>query len=221
VVAVGVVCHPLAAAADLVQAAGRVGLDLAVQVSVAPAAPTVGPAVRVGPVVLVTVGPAALVTVAPVTVGPAAPVTVAPVVLVTSVGPVGLAVLVTSVDQVAPVVLVTSVGPVGRVALETSVGPVVLVTSVVRTVPTTSDRGLRTRSAGGEVPRGVMELRRGVGALRHEPDGAARFRLPAASGTKGRSTTGATTRPPSGIRAKTAGASTSSEYGSRCKRTAR
>jgi hypothetical protein len=185
---------------------GRVGL--VAEVTVAPAGlvaeVTVAPAALVAEV---TVAPAALV--AEVTVAPAAP-----VVLVTMV-PVGLAVLVT-VGLVAPVVLVTSAV---QVALVTSVGPAVPETSVVLVVPTTSDRGLRTRSAGGEVPRGVMGQHRGAGEHRQEPDGAGPFRLPAATGTKGRSTTGATTRTRYGIRAKTAGASTSSESGSRCNQT--
>jgi hypothetical protein len=142
------------------------------------------------------------------------------VVLVTTAGLVGLVVLVTTVvlvvlTSVVLVVLVTTAGLVVPAALVTSAGLVVPVTSAGLVVPTTSDLGLRTHSAGGEVPRGVTEQRLGVGERRHEPDGAGPSRLREASGTKGRSTTGATTRPRYGIRAKTAGASTSSESGSR------
>jgi hypothetical protein len=195
-----VVCHQYVPAA-------AAGLGLAV--------------VLLDPLLGTTVDQAVLKTVVPAVPGRVAPISVARVVRVTIVVRVTTVVLVVRVMTVVLVVQ-TSAAPVILVVLVTSAGLavlVVLVTSVVLVVPTTSDRGLRTRSADGEVPRGVMERRRGAGEHRHEPDGAAPFRLRVASGTKGRSTTGATTRPRYGIRARTAGASTSSESGSRCKQT--
>ncbi len=149
---------------------------------------------------------------------------------VTSVGravPVGRVVpvgQVTSVDRAVPADRVvpadradraTSVDPAVPAVRATSVDPAVPATSVVPVVRVTSDRDLLTPSEASVVPRGVMEQRRGAGEHLREPGGADPFRRPAASGTKGRSTTGATTRHRYGIRAKTAGASISSESGSR------
>ena len=121
----------------------------------------------------------------------------------------------TPVDLVVPAVRATSADPAVLVAPATSVVPVVRVTSVDPAVPATSDHDLLTPSEASVVLRGVMEQRRGAGEHLREPGGADPFRRPAASGTKGRSTTGATTRHRYGIRAKTAGASISSESGSR------
>jgi hypothetical protein len=120
----------------------------------------------------------------------------------------------TSADRVVPAVRATSADPAVLVAPATSVDPAVRVTSVDPAVPATSDRDLLTPSEASVVPRGVMEQRRGAGEHLREPGGADPFRRPAASGTKGRSTTGATTRHRYGIRAKTAGAFISSESGS-------
>jgi len=106
----------------------------------------------------------------------------------------------------------------GRVA---SVGRVVPVTSVGRVLPATSDGGLLTPSAAFVVPRGVMEQRRGAGERRRRSGGAGRCRRRAECGTKGRSTTGATTSNRYGIRAKTGGVSISSESGSRCNKPTR
>jgi hypothetical protein len=109
---------------------------------------------------------------------------------------------------------------VGRVARVTSVGRVARVTSVGRVVPATSDGGLLTPSAASVVLRGVMEQRRGAGERRRRSGGAGRCRRRAECGTKGRSTTGATTSNRYGIRAKTGGVSISSESGSRCNKPA-
>jgi hypothetical protein len=134
---------------------------------------------------------------------------VVPVVRATSADPVVLAVLVVP----ATAALVVPVGP--ATSADPAV-PVVPVTSVDPTVPATSDRGLPTPSAVSVVPRGVMEQRRGAGENRRGPGGVGRSLLRAECGTKGRSTTGATTSNRYGIRAKMVGASTSSESGSRC-----
>jgi hypothetical protein len=135
-----------------------------------------------------------------------------PAVRVARVAPVARA---TPVDPAVPAVRATSVDPAVPVAPATSVVPAVRATSVDPAVPATSDRDLLTPSEASVVPRGGMEQRRGAGEHLREPGGADPFRRPAASGTKGRSTTGATTRHRYGIRAKTAGASISSESGSR------
>ena len=176
-------------------------------------ATSAAPGVRVAPLVLATpVDPAA--RVAPVDLATSA-VRVAPVVLATPVDPAAPVDRATSVDPAAPGDRATSADPAVLVAPATSVVPVVRVTSVDPAVPATSDRDLLTPSEASVVPRGVMEQRRGAGEHLREPGGADPFRRPAASGTKGRSTTGATTRHRYGIRAKTAGASISSESGSR------
>jgi hypothetical protein len=177
---------------DLVVVVVTVALVVPVDLPVAVTSAAVAPADLVALVGPVTVVPVALA--GPVTVGlvvPADPVTVG---LVVPAGPV------TSVGLVVRVVLagrVTSAVPVARVA-------------------TTSDRGHPTPSAASVVNRGAMEQRHGAGELRREPAGAAHFLRPEGFGTKDRSTTLATTSSRYGIRAKTAGASTSSESGSRC-----
>jgi hypothetical protein len=140
---------------------------------------------------------------------------VVPVVRATSADPVVLVVLVVRATSAGRVDLAgqATAAPVGRVAL------VVRATSAGRVapaVPATSDRGLPTPSAVSVVPRGVMEQRRGAGENRRGPGGVGRSLLRAECGTKGRSTTGATTSNRYGIRAKMVGASTSSESGSRC-----
>jgi hypothetical protein len=193
------------------------GLDLGARrrarvVPVVRATP-VDPAVRVAPVAR-AISAVLAVRVAPVT--PAVPAArVAPVVRATSADPAVLVAPATSVDPVVPADRATSVDPVVPAARVTSVVPVVPATSVDPAVTATSDRDLLTPSEASVVPRGVMEQRRGAGEHLREPGGADPFRRPAASGTKGRSTTGATTRHRYGIRAKTAGASISSESGSR------
>jgi hypothetical protein len=197
------------------------GLDLGARVVPVVRATPVDPAAQVAPVVRATPAvPAA--RVAPVVrATPVDPVArVAPVARTTPADPVARA---TSADRVVPAVRATSVDPAVPVAPATSADPAVLVTSVVPVVRVTSadpavatsDRDLLTPSEASVVPRGVMEQRRGAGGHLREPGGADPFRRPAASGTKGRSTTGATTRHRYGIRAKTAGASISSESGSR------
>jgi hypothetical protein len=137
------------------------------------------------------------------------PVTVVPVARVDLAGPV-------TVGLVAPAVLVGLV-TVGLVAPAVLVGLVTSTEAVpVAPVATTSVRGHPTPSAASVVNRGAMEQRHGAGDLRREPAGAAHFLRPEGFGTKDRSTTLATTSSRYGIRAKTAGASTSSESGSRC-----
>jgi hypothetical protein len=121
-----------------------------------------------------------------------------------------------TVGLVAPAVLVGLV-TVGLVAPAVLVGLVTSTEAVpVAPVATTSVRGHPTPSAASVVNRGAMEQRHGAGDLRREPAGAAHFLRPEGFGTKDRSTTLATTSSRYGIRAKTAGASTSSESGSRC-----
>jgi hypothetical protein len=139
----------------------------------------------------------------------AGPVTVGLVARVDLAGPV-------TVGLVAPAVLVGLV-TVGLVAPAVLVGLVTSTEAVpVAPVATTSVRGHPTPSAASVVNRGAMEQRHGAGDLRREPAGAAHFLRPEGFGTKDRSTTLATTSSRYGIRAKTAGASTSSESGSRC-----
>ena len=132
--------------------------------------------------------------------------------------PVVRAVPVTSADPAvrattAQVVPATSAVPA---APATSEDLAVLATSADPVVPTTSDRDLPTPSADSVVPRGVTEQRRGAGEYRRESGGVGRSLHRAEYGTKGRSTIGATTSNRYGIRAKTVGASISSESGSRC-----
>jgi hypothetical protein len=138
------------------------------------------------------------------------PVTVGLVARVDLAGPV-------TVGLVAPAVLVdlvTSAVLVARVVLAARVTSTEAVP--VARVATTSDRGHPTPSAASVVNRGAMEQRHGAGELRREPAGAAHFLRPEGFGTKDRSTTLATTSSRYGIRAKMAGASTSSESGFRC-----
>jgi hypothetical protein len=154
---------------------------------------------------------------------PAAPATSAgPVVRVVLVGPATTA---APVDRVVPAVQVTSVvpattaDPAVRAASAAPAGPVTTAapaTSVDPADQATSDSGRLMPSEASAVSRGAMEQRRGAGEHRRAPGGADRSLPRADSGTKGRSTTGATTRTPYGIRGKTVGASTSSESGSRC-----
>jgi hypothetical protein len=177
----------------------EVDLDLVVVVTVALVVPVdlLVVAVTSTAVAAPAVAPAGLVV----------PVTVVPVALA---GPV-------TVGLVAPAVLVdlvTSAVLVARVVLAARVTSTEAVP--VARVATTSDRGHPTPSAASVVNRGAMEQRHGAGELRREPAGAAHFLRPEGFGTKDRSTTLATTSSRYGIRAKMAGASTSSESGSRC-----
>jgi hypothetical protein len=146
---------------------------------------------------------------------------VAPVVVKTSAA-VGLVVRTSTTVDLAALVdlvaLVTSVDLAVRVGLAaqvTSVARGVLVTSTVA-VPVTSDRDLLTPSAASAANRGAMEPRLGAGAHRLVQAGAGRSLHREEPGTRVRSTTSATTSSRSGIRAKTVGASTSSECGFRC-----
>jgi hypothetical protein len=177
----------------------EVDLDLVVVVTVALVVPVdlLVVAVTSTAVAAPAVAPAGLVV----------PVTVVPVALA---GPVtvGLVAPAVLVDLVTSAVLVARVVLAGRVTSTEAVP--------VARVATTSDRGPTTPSAASVVNRGAMEQRHGAGELRREPAGAAHFLRPEGFGTKDRSTTLATTSSRYGIRAKTAGASTSSESGSRC-----
>jgi len=109
---------------------------------------------------------------------------------------------------------------VGLVGLVTSAGLAARVTSVVR-AGTTSVRDPMMPSTASGTPPGATGQRRGVGERRRGSGGTGRCRLRVASGTRDRSITGATTRRPSGIRAKTAGVSTSSASGLGCRRSTR
>jgi hypothetical protein len=80
------------------------------------------------------------------------------------------------------------------------------------------ERGTATTTAATSTTlHGVMDPHRGAGAIRHDRTGTGHFRRPVAGGTKARSTTGATRKRLSGTRSSTSSASTSSEFGSRCK----
>jgi hypothetical protein len=88
--------------------------------------------------------------------------------------------------------------------------------STVRADPAT--RGAEIRNvATSAAPPGATEQLPGDGARRRGRVGAGRSRRPAGVGPVVRSTTGATRRHRSGTRGSTSGASTSSEFGSRCK----
>jgi hypothetical protein len=196
--------HRAAAVAVCLRFAKEAGLDLEALTRVLVARAVLGARVALGVrVVRVTSADPVVLAVR------ATAVPVVPVVRATSADPVVLAVLVVPATAalVVPVVPATSADPAV---------PVVPVTSVAPAVPATSDRGLPTPSAVSVVPRGVTEQRRGAGENRRGPGGVGRSLLRAECGTKGRSTTGATTSNRYGIRAKMVGASTSSESGSRC-----
>jgi hypothetical protein len=122
----------------------------------------------------------------------------------------------TTADRVVPVVPATTADRVVPVVRATSAVPAVPATTADEVVPATLDSGLPTPSEASAVRRGVTERRRGAGEHRRGPGGAGRSLPRAESGTKGQSTTGATTSNRYGIRAKTVGASISSESGSRC-----
>jgi hypothetical protein len=79
-------------------------------------------------------------------------------------------------------------------------------------------RGTAMTTAGtSTAPRGETDPHPGVPASRRDRPGTGRFRHPVGGGMTGRSTTGATRRPRSGTRSSISSASTSSEFGSRCK----
>jgi hypothetical protein len=65
--------------------------------------------------------------------------------------------------------------------------------------------------------RGGTDPHPGVLASHRDRHGTGRFPRPVDGGTRARSTTGATTKTRSGTKGSTSGASTSSEFGSRCK----
>ena len=74
-----------------------------------------------------------------------------------------------------------------------------------------------TTAATSTALRGATDPHPGVPASRRDRHGTGRFRRPVDHGTTGRSTTGATRKHLSGTRSSTSSASTSSEFGSRCK----
>jgi hypothetical protein len=143
-------------------------------------------------------------------------------------------------DRAGPVDLAATdlAGPVDRVDLAITApaaraGPVDLVTTdlagpVVRAitdpaVPATTDpagleRGTAmTTAATSTALRGETDPHPGVLASRRDRHGTGRFRRPVDRGTTVRSTTGATRKRLPGTRSSTSSASTSSEFGSRCK----
>jgi hypothetical protein len=130
--------------------------------------------------------------------GPAAPVTT---------DPVDREGLVTT-DLADPVDRVTT-GLVDRVGLDSTVREAPVVPVAHGTAMTTA--GTSTTLRGG------TDRRPGVLASHRDRHGTGRFRRPVDRGTTGQSITGATTRPRSGTRSSTSSASTSSEFGSRCK----
>ena len=74
-----------------------------------------------------------------------------------------------------------------------------------------------TTAATSTALRGETDPHPGVLASRRDRHGTGRFRLPVDRGTTGQSTTGATRKRLPGTRSSTSSASTSSEFGSRCK----
>jgi hypothetical protein len=74
-----------------------------------------------------------------------------------------------------------------------------------------------TTAATSTALRGETDPHPGVLASHPDRDGTGRFRRPVDRGTTGRSTTGATRKRLPGTRSSTSSASTSSEFGSRCK----
>jgi len=126
--------------------------------------------------------------------------------------------------QVAPDPAVPVV-PADQVAPDPT-NPAVPVVPVDRVAPAPTDpadrvalpHGMGTPSAAtSTAPHGVTDPHPGVLASRRRQHGTGRFRRRVERGTKARSITGATRKPPSGIRSSTNGASISSEYGFRCK----
>lgn len=110
-----------------------------------------------------------------------------------------------------PATTVVRAGLAVRVAPATSAAPE---TTAVLAVPATSGRDRATPSAASAASRGAMEQHRGAGGHHHVPDGADRSLPRAESGTKDRSTTGASRNNRYGTGTKTVGASGSSESGS-------
>jgi hypothetical protein len=74
-----------------------------------------------------------------------------------------------------------------------------------------------TTAATSTALRGATDPHPGVPASRRDRHGTGRFRHPVDRGTTGRSTTGAIRKRLPGTRSSTSSASTSSEFGSRCK----
>jgi hypothetical protein len=129
-------------------------------------------------------------------------------------------------DLAAPVDLVTTdlAGPVDRVDLVTTAPAALVVRAITDpAVPATTDpagleRGTAmTTAATSTALRGETDPHPGVLASRRDRHGTGRFRRPVDRGTTVRSTTGATRKRLPGTRSSTSSASTSSEFGSRCK----
>jgi hypothetical protein len=143
-------------------------------------------------------------------------------------GPVDRVDLVTTdpADLAGPVDLVTTdlAGPVDRVDLVTTVPAALVVRATTDpAVPATTDpagleRGTAmTTAATSTALRGETDPHPGVVASRRDRHGTGPFRRPVDRGTTVRSTTGATRKRLPGTRSSTSSASTSSEFGSRCK----
>jgi len=111
-------------------------------------------------------------------------------------------------DPAGPVDLVTT-DPVDRVTTDSTVREAPAVPAVLGTAMTTA--------ATSTTLRGGTDPHPGVLASHRDRDGTGRFPRPVDGGTRARSTTGATTKTRSGTKGSTSGASTSSEFGSRCK----
>jgi hypothetical protein len=122
--------------------------------------------------------------------------------------------------------------PVGQVVLALPATPADQVVPADRAGPDPTDRAARVgpadraapahgmgtpSTATSTEPHGETDPHLGVMARRRGRAGAARFRHRVASGSVAQLTTGATRKPPSGIRTSTSGASISSESGFRCK----
>ena len=122
-------------------------------------------------------------------------------------------------DPAVPVGLVTTdpADPVGLVT--TDPADLVAPDSTVREAPAVpaAPGTAMTTAATSTTLRGGTDPHPGVLASRRDRHGTGRFRRPVDGGTTGRSTTGATRKRLSGTRSSTSSASTSSEFGSRCK----
>ena len=133
---------------------------------------------------------------------------------------------ITRADRVAqadlgPIILAApaDLGPI-ILAAPAAPGPTILAAPAAPAVPADqAAHGAAIRSAAtSTAPRGEMDPHPGDPARRRGRPGIGRSHRPAGNGGMAPSTTGATTRRPSGIAGSTSGASGSSESGSRCNR---
>src|SRR3984885_9575819 len=121
--------------------------------------------------------------------------------------------LVGRVDRVEPVGQVAP-DPVDRAA--TDLAGQVAQAAQATTDPVAHGTAMTT-AATSTTLRGGTDPHPGVLASHRDRHGTGRFRRPVDRGTTGRSTIGATRKRLSGTRSSTSSASTSSEFGSRCK----